>query len=191
MGTSRSPLQGIFNGKMNIAIFAAFFLIFFGGIPPAESAETVQDLMKEPATMFDLGIVCLENLLRHDQRGRLDVVYDLERNKIQINIVIISRMSKAEKKRSRDDLRRLVQQAIQRARMDLNVNPVTGEIDPGYTTLEDCFRHAVYNKKNDHSALKDELYNMTEISAKVIVHRDEAAVEAKVPLVGNRIDWVK
>jgi hypothetical protein len=30
---------------------------------------------------------------------------------------------------------------------------------------------------------------MTEISAKLIVHRDEAAVGARVPLKGNRIEW--
>jgi hypothetical protein len=100
-------------------------------------------------------------------------------------------MSQIEKSRSKDDLRRLSQQDVNKIRRDLNINLVTGEIDPGYTALENCFRHVGHPKNHELANLKDDLYNMTEISAKIIVHRDEVAVEARVPLKGNRIEWVK
>jgi hypothetical protein len=147
--------------------------------------------MSEPATLFDVGIVRLENLLRKHQAGTLDVSYDWERNKILIRVVRINRMSRGEKNRSKEDLRRLIQQDILKVRQDLNINPATGEINSGYTVLENCFRHANAPKPGGPSDLKNELYSMTEISARVIVHRDEAAVEARVPLVGNRIVWIK
>ena len=106
-------------------------------------------------------------------------------------MVRINRMSRGEKNRSKDDLRRLLQQDIIKIRQDLNINPATGEIASGYTALENCFRHADAPKTGAPADLKDELYRMTEISAKVIVHREEAAVEARLPLVGNRIEWIK
>jgi len=191
MGTKRDPWQGISNMKISIVILILVILNFGAGISPAEPTKTVRHLMMEPATMFDLGIVRLENLLRNNQPGILAVSYDWERNKIQINVVRINRMSRGEKNRSAEDLRRLIVQDIHKIRKDLNVNPATGQIDPGYTTLENCFSHAGYTEKEEPTNLKDELYNMTEISAKVIVHREEVFLEAMVPLKGNRIEWVK
>lgn len=191
MGTKRSLWRGLTNRNIHIVLLGSFILLLGAGIAPAEPPETVQHLMTEPATMFDLGIVRLENLLRNNHPGALHVSYDWERNKIQINVVRINRMSRGEKNRRIEDLRRFVVQDIHKIRNDLNVNPATGEIDSGYTTFENCFRHAGYPNKGEQTNLKDELYSMTEISVKVIVHRDEAFVEARVPLKGNRIDWVK
>ena len=191
MVTKWSPLKDITKSHMNIFILVSFILLFWVGVAQAEQTKTVRNLMSEPATMFDLGIVRLENLLKNNQLGTLEVLYDWERNTILISVVRINRMSRGEKNRSKEDLRRLIQQDIHTIRRDLNINPATGEIDSGYTALENCFRHAGHPKKHEPADLKDELYNMTEISAKVIVHRNEAAVEARVPLKGNRILWIK
>jgi len=191
MGTKRSPWRGYTHRKIYLVLLGSFILLFWAGIAPAEPPETVQHLMTEPSTLFDLGIVRLENLLRNNQPGTLQVSYDWERNKIHISVVRFNRMSQGEKNRNVEDLRRFVVQDITKIRNDLDVNPVTGEIDSGYTILENCFRHADYPNKDGQTNLKNELYNMTEISAKVIVHRNEAFVEARVPLKGNRIEWIK
>ncbi len=191
MNTETRWLRTPCNRIIAVVIFFSLNFLCLDGITQAESSQTVRHLMREPATLFDLGIVRLENLLRKNQPGTLDVSYDGERNKILIRVVRINRMSPGEKNRAKEDLRRLVQQDILKIRQDLNINPATGEIDSGYTALENCFRHADDAKNSGPTDLKDELYNMTEIAAKVIVHRDEAAVEARVPLKGNRIEWIK
>ena len=191
MKIEKRSLQAQSNRIVATVMFLSFMLLCLAGIVHAESTKTVRHLMSEPATLFDLGIVRLENLLRKNQPGALDVSYDWERNKILISVVRINRMSRGEKNRSKEDLRRLIQQDIGNVRRDLNINLVTGEIDSGYTVLENCFRHSSAPKPGGPSDLKDELYSMTEISAKVIVHRDESAVEARVPLKGNRIEWIK
>lgn len=191
MNTKTRWLRTPRNRIIAVVIFFSLNFLCLDGITRAESSQTVRHLMREPATLFDLGIVRLENLLRKNQPGTLDVSYDRERNKILIRVVRINRMSRGEKNRAKEDLRRLVQQDILKIRQDLNINPATGEIDSGYTALENCFSHADDAKNSGPTDLKDELYNMTEIAAKVIVHRDEAAVEARVPLKGNRIEWIK
>lgn len=191
MKTEKCSLQALSNRIIAMVIFFSFILLFLGGITHAEPPKTVGHLMTEPATLFDLGIVRLENLLKNNQPGILEVSYDRERNKINISVVRIMRMSRGEKNRSKEDLRRLIQQDIGKVRRDLNINLVSGEIDSGYTALENCFSHADAPTNSGPTDLRDELYNMTEISAKVIVHRDEAAVEARVPLKGNRIEWLK
>jgi hypothetical protein len=191
MGTNNSLWRNLTRRIIYGVIFGSFILLIATGIASAGPPDTVQQLIAEPATLFDLGIVRLENFLRNNQPGTLHVSYDWERNKIQIKVVRINRMSRGEKNRSAEDLRRFVQHDITKIRNDLNVNPATGETDPGYTTLENCFRHAGYPNKDGQTNLKNELYDMTEISAKVIVHRNEAFVEAWAPLKGNSIEWVK
>ena len=191
MGTNNSLWPNLTRRVIYGVIFGSFILLIATGMASAGPPDTVQQLMAEPATMFDLGIVRLENFLRNNQPGTLHVSYDWERNKIQIKVVRTNRMSRGEKNRSVEDLRRFVQHDITKIRNDLNVNPATGETDPGYTTLENCFRPAGYPNRDGQTALKNELYDMTEISVKVIVHRDEAFVEARAPLKGNRIEWVK
>lgn len=191
MGTKKSPLQVIAIRNIYTIIFVSLILLFGLGIAHAEPTKTIQHLMAEPATLFDLGLFRLENLLRKTISGTLDVSYDRERNKIQINVVRINRISQGGKGKGREDLWTLISLDINKIRHDLNVNLATGEIDSGYTTLENCFRHAGYTENEGRGNLKDELYDMIEISAKVIVHRDKAAVEAKAPLKGNRIEWVK
>lgn len=191
MGAKNNPWQGISNIKMIIVIAGLVILLFGVGAAPAGPTKTVRNLMTEPATMFDLGIVRLESFLRNNQPGKLDVSYDWERNKIQINVVRINRMSKQNKKTNVEDFRRQIQHDIQKIRKDLNVNPATGEIDSGYTTLENCFRHAGNSPQDEPTSLKNELYDMIEISAKVIVHRNDLFLEARAPLKGNRIEWIR
>jgi hypothetical protein len=189
---SKNPLEANkIKSHITTFIMVSIVLFFLAGVAQAEATKTVRDLKSEPASMLDLGLVRLENLLRKNQPATIDVSYDYERNKILIRVVRINRMSRGEKNRSKDDLRRLIQQDVLKIRQDLNVNPVTGEIQSGYTALENCFRHADAPKERGATNLRDELYHMTEISAKVIVDRDEAAVEARVPLKGNRIEWIK
>ena len=191
MKTQKRLLHAL-NHRIIVAVIllSAIFLCV-AGITYAESLKTVQHLMNEPATLFDLGIVRLENLLRKNQRGMLDVSYDGDRHKILISVVRINRRSQGEKNRSTEDLRMLIQQDILMIRRDLNINPATGQIDSGLTALEKCFSHGNAPQTDGPTGLREELFNMSEISAKVIVHRDEAAVEARMPLKGNTIRWLK
>lgn len=191
MGAKNNPWQGVSNIKIIIVIIVLGVSLLGAVMAPAEPIKSVRDLMTEPATLFDLGIVRLESYLRNNQPGKLDVSYDWERNKIQINVVRIHGMSKQEKNRTTEELRRLIQFDIQKVRQNLNVNPVTGEIDPGYTPLENCFRHAANSPRDEPANLKAELYDMTEISARMIVNRNNVFLEARVPLKGNRIQWIK
>ena len=191
MKTEKPSLHALNHRIIVAVILLSSIFLCVAGITYAESSKTFQHLMNEPATLFDLGIVRLENLLRKNQRGILDVSYDGERHKILISVVRINRRSQGEKNRSKEDLRMLIQQDILKIRQDLNINPTTGQIDSGLTALEKCFSHADAPQTDDPTGLREELFNMSEISAKVIVRRDEAAVEARTPLKGNTIRWLK
>jgi hypothetical protein len=184
-------LQSVTGRNRKIALFLYIILIFSPGITLAEPTKAIHSLMTEPATLFDLGIVRLENLLKKTQTGALDVSYDFQSNKIQISVIVTNRMSTQEKKSSKDKFLREIGHIIQTIRLDLGVNPSTGEVDAGNTAFEDCFRHAGRNKNAGPANLREELYNMTEISVKVKVQRGKVAMEGQAPLVGKDIVYDK
>ena len=83
MKTEKRSLQAPSHRIMVAVMLLSSLFLCVAGTTYAESLKTVKHLMNEPATLFDLGIVRLENLLRKNQPAILEVSYDRGRNKIE------------------------------------------------------------------------------------------------------------
>ena len=172
----------------NIILFLAI-LLSFAGIAHAEQTNTIRYLVSEPLTLLDLGIYRLNRLVNEDPYGSANVTYDWENNKIIIHITILEHFVHTRRDvNSKKEAYVLVSRMVNSLRTKLGVNYQTGEIDSGYTSLEKCFRPVHGGKKkNEPESLKEDLFDMIEIS--VYFQGSNVTVKGKTPLKGTGINF--
>ena len=174
----------------NIVLFLALLLSFVG-ICHAEKTNTIKYLVNEPLTLLDLGLYRLNRLVNEDPYGRANVTFDWENNKITIHITILEHFVNKSIKNMQNEKEAyaFAIRMINSLRTKLGVNSQTGEINSGNNTrLENCFRpiHGG-KKKNEPESLKEDLFEMVEIS--VIFQGKNVTMKGKAPLKGTGINF--
>jgi len=172
-----------------IVLFLAL-LLYFVGICHAEKTNTIKYLANEPLTLLDLGLYRLNRLVNEDPYGRANVTFDWENNKILIHITILEHFvnSSVLNMRNEKEAYAFAIRMINSLRTKLGVNTQTGEINSGNNTrLENCFRPVHGGKKkNEPESLKEDLFEMVEIS--VTFQGRNVTMKGKAPLKGTGIN---
>ena len=145
--------------------------------------------MSEPLTLLDLGIYRLNRLVNEDPYGSANVTYDWESDKILIHITILEHFTNIRRDvNNKKEASVFVSRMVNSLRTKLGVNYQTGEINSGYTSLEKCFRPVHGGKKkNEPESLKEDLFDMIEIS--VNFRGGYVTVKGKTPLKGTGINF--
>jgi hypothetical protein len=142
--------------------------------------------MTEPLTLFDLGIYKLDKFINEDPAVNATVKYDPETNKINIHVVAYESIAQRGTRFSQNKREgfELLNSIVNKIRTKLGVDHQTGNIFSGSTALEDCFRPANGRViKNEPDSLKDDLFNMIEIS--VLLSGGNFNLNRKVALKGS------
>jgi hypothetical protein len=172
----------------NIILFLAI-LLSFAVISHAEQTKTIKYLVNEPLTLLDLGLYRLNRLVNEDPYGRTNVTFDWENNKIIIHITILESFVNIRKNmKHKKEAYAFASRMINSLRTKLGVNSETGEINSGNTRLENCFRPVHGGKnKNEPESLKEDLFDMVEIS--VTFQGGNVTIQGKAPLKGTGINF--
>ena len=189
MAGQKKPIKSatILKNK-NIILFLTI-LVSFAGISHAEQTNTIKYLVNEPLTLLDLGLYRLNRLVNEDPYGSANVTFDWENNKITINITILEHFvnTRVNMKNEKEAYAFAIRM-INSLRTKLGVNSQTGEINSGNTLLENCFRPVHGGKKkNEPESLKEDLFDMVEIS--VIFRGGNVRMKGKAPLKGTGITF--
>ena len=181
-------IKVVHNQKIKNALLTVIILLSLAGIVHAEQTSTIKYLMTEPLTLFDLGIYKLDKFINEDPAVNATVKFDPESNKINIRVVIYEWIVQKGTRNSqtKTEAFELLNSMVNAIRAKLGVDSQTGKIFSGNTALEDCFRPANGRViKNEPDSLKDDLFNMIEIS--VFLSGGNFNLNGKATLNGNEI----
>jgi hypothetical protein len=189
MAAKKRLKNGAHNQKSKSVILTIIISLSLVGIVQAEQTETIRYLMTEPLTLFDLGVYKLDKLVNEDPSVNATVTFDWKSNKINIHVMILEWIAKkgainnSDNKKEAYELVRLIVNTI---RTKLGVNYQTGNFFSGNTAFEDCFRPANGRTiKNEPKNLKEDLFNMTDIS--VHFSGENFNLKGKAELKGTEI----
>jgi hypothetical protein len=191
LAKQKIPIKNATILKDKIIVLFLALLLSFVGICHAENTNTIKYLANEPLTLLDLGLYRLNRLVNEDPYGNANVTFDWENNKIIIQITILEHFvnSSVINIRSKKESYAFAIRMINSLRTKLGVNTQTGEINSGNNTrLENCFRPVHGGKKkNEPDSLKEDLFEMVEIS--VTFQGRNVTMKGKAPLKGTGINF--
>jgi len=185
----KNPIKSATILKNIKIILLLAILLSFAGISHAEQTNTIKYLANEPLTLLDLGIYRLNRLVKEDPYGRVIVNYDWGKNKIIIHITIVEHFVNTRRRLNNEkEVYVFVSRMVNSLRTKLGVNYQTGEINSGYTSLENCFRPVHGGKKkNEPESLKEDLFDMVEIL--VTFEGENFTMKGKTALKGIGINF--
>lgn len=175
--------------KINIIVVLSILLLQ-SHISSADPSQNIKYLMNEPVSLFDLGILRLNEQvkgLKLTNGGKLEstVDYEWDRNRIRILVFGPSDMHP----KSLMEAKNWCHESFRSIRLTFGVNPDKGI--PSYldkSLLSVYFSHQEYLKGNKPKNIEAELDNITEIVAVFTIEdKDKTTIKCQGPLVSNEI----
>lgn len=172
--------------------FTATFIAFliFSGTCKAEPDSTIQYLMDEPVSLFDLGIFKMRSELdsKFETKDRLVAVdYKWPENRIVITFLFPSVRFENEYEAKERCI-----EFVEGIRREFDVNPKSGDPPGPYSAfrISRYFEHSGYSKKNRPNDLSDQLYELIKIKGSMHLKNNDA-FSCQAPLAGTAIYFSK
>lgn len=171
-------------------------LVFLWAVPlppaAAEPTPSIQFLMREPVSMMDWGLKNIEeHLYRHrtlfvssgkplfEPEPTIAVVYDWEKNQIQISIGLRARKQVQRTSQGLSDIHSHVEWVIKYLRGSLTMKP-----------YDAFFRHRGFRIKESPQSLESELAGLTELIVSVRDGESNILSRCEAQLSGDDMAWL-
>ena len=151
-----------------IVVFTRAVLLLFPLLAVAEPTPAIEYLMREPVTLFDLGMLKLDQALvdlNVQGVGRMSTIiaYDWDKNRIKIGAATLFN-----KGRTTQAAKKGCTEALEKVKSRLGINPSTGKpLLPNLLLVSDFFSHSGFGKRGEPKNLARELHSIVELTAVV------------------------
>ncbi len=155
-----------------------------------EPTPAVRHLMNEPATLFDLGMLRLQQKFRKIALDDFDLVFAVVSYDWDTNRIKITAFASTEKIKTVEGRKQGCRKVLKEIKQDLGIDLETGRPKGPNSFVSNLFSHVDYSRRGWPSDLVDELDNMVELTARVFGQTGTGAL-CRSTLLGTEILFTK